>query len=40
MEFVPGQEILDTIANMGKYDESDARFIYKQILEAIAYMHE
>lgn len=40
MEFVEGHEILDTIASMGRYDETDAQFIYRQILEGISYMHE
>lgn len=40
MEFVEGHEILDTVASMGCYDEADAQFIYRQILEGIAYMHQ
>lgn len=40
MQYVEGKEIMDMIAEMGKYDERDARHIYKQILEALQYMHE
>jgi serine/threonine protein kinase len=40
MQFIEGKEILDTIASMGKYDEVDAQYIYKQILKGLSYMHE
>lgn len=39
MQYIEGSEILDEIAQMGKYDEKDAQKIYKQLLEGIAYLH-
>ena len=40
MQFVDGAEILDKIAEMGKYCEADAQYIFKQVLEGLAYLHD
>ena len=40
MALVQGCEILEQIANMGKYCEEDAQGIFKQILEGLAYLHK
>lgn len=41
LQFIDGMEVLDSIAQQqeGKYTEDEARKIFKQILEAIQYMH-
>lgn len=40
MEFINGQEILDEIAESGGYTEQAAQGYYRQILEAISYLHQ
>lgn len=40
MDFIDGQEILDQIAELGAYGEKEAQFIFIQIMEGIAYLHE
>ena len=40
MEYVDGIEVFEKIANQaGSYSEDDARAFFKQLLEAIGYMH-
>jgi serine/threonine protein kinase len=39
MQYVEGKEIMDMLAEMGRYDERDARHICKQMLEGLEYMH-
>lgn len=39
MEYAPNGELFDMISNTGKYSEPTARFFFKQLLNAIAYMH-
>jgi serine/threonine protein kinase len=39
MEYIEGSEILDEIAELGAYSEEDAKRLYKQILEGLAYLH-
>lgn len=40
MEYVSGGELYDTISKWDYYDEHKAGYILKQILSAVAYMHE
>jgi serine/threonine protein kinase len=40
MELVKGKEMFERILEIEKYDENVARKIFKQILEAIKYLHE
>lgn len=41
MDLVDGKEVLDTIAEQpeGHYTEDDAKFLFRQIIEGIAYLH-
>ena len=41
MTFVDGKEVLDLIAEQpqGCYTEDDAKFLFRQIIEGIAYLH-
>ena len=40
MELIDGVEVLDEIAKFGEYCEEDAKNLFRQILEGIAYLHE
>ena len=40
MELVTGGELFDRIVQKGSYSEKDASDLIRQILEAVAYMHE
>lgn len=40
MEYVDGGELFDRIVNLGYYGEDDAREIAKNILSAVAYLHQ
>lgn len=40
MEFIQGREIFEVINDLGSYTEGKAKLIFKQILEAIFYMHK
>ena len=40
MEFIEGNEILDQITEIGAYTERDAQYIFRQVIEAIKYLHE
>ncbi|XP_059609788.1 calcium/calmodulin-dependent protein kinase type 1-like isoform X2 [Phlebotomus argentipes] len=40
MELVTGGELFDRIVEKGSYTEKDASGLIKQVLEAVAYMHE
>lgn len=39
LELVTGGELFDQIVNRGSYSEADAAAIVRQILDAVAYMH-
>ena len=39
MEYVDGVEVFEKIATCGSYSEDDAKAFFKQLLEAIHYMH-
>lgn len=39
MELVEGPELFDAIAKKEKYSERDAQLIFKQLLEALQYLH-
>ena len=40
MELVEGKELFDAIAQKNKYDEGDAQDLFKQIMEALKYLHK
>lgn len=40
MELVEGMELFDKICEIEKYDENVAKKLFKQILEAIKYLHQ
>ncbi|XP_029989510.1 calcium/calmodulin-dependent protein kinase type 1D-like [Sphaeramia orbicularis] len=40
MQLVSGGELFDRILSKGVYTEKDARTVIKQVLEAVAYLHE
>lgn len=42
MDLVDGKEVLDTIAEQpsGCYTEDDAKNLFRQIIEGIAYLHQ
>lgn len=39
MEYLRGGELLDAVIQKGSYNESDARTIFKQLIDAVNYMH-
>lgn len=41
MEYIEGEEVLDNIAQQpeGKYTEDVAKEMFRQVLEAIRYLH-
>lgn len=39
MEFLQGGELLEYVLEKGRLDESEARHFFKQIVDAIAYIH-
>ena len=41
MNFIDGKEVLDLIAEQpsGCYTEDDAKYLFRQIIEGIAYLH-
>lgn len=40
MEFLEGGELLDYVLEKGRLDEAEARHFFKQILDAITYIHQ
>ena len=38
-EFISGGELFDSITNIGYFDESQACYVFKQILKAVNYLH-
>ena len=39
MEVLRGGELLDAVLKKGAYSEADARTIFKQVVEAVQYLH-
>lgn len=39
MELIDGQELMDRISDIEKYDENIAKKLFRQCLEAIQYLH-
>ena len=40
MEFLEGGELLDYVLDKGRLDESEARFFFKQVVDALFYIHQ
>ncbi len=40
MEFISGEEMMDHITEIEKYDENSAKQLFKQILDAVKYLHD
>lgn len=40
MEFLEGGELLDYVLEKGKLDEAEARLFFRQIVDAITYIHQ
>lgn len=40
MEFLEGGELLEYVLEKGRLDESEARVFFKQIIDAISYIHQ
>ena len=40
MEFIKGEEMMDRITEIDKYDENIAKRLFRQILDAIKYLHD
>lgn len=40
MEMIEGQEMFEVIKQLGSYNESTAKGLFKQILESIDFMHK
>ena len=39
LEYVDGKEMQEHVAEKGPFSEEEARHIFKQVMEAIAYLH-
>lgn len=40
MEFLEGGELLEYVLDKGRLDEAEARIFFKQIIDAISYIHQ
>ena len=40
MEFLEGGELLDYVLEKGRLDESESRFFFKQVVDAVFYIHQ
>jgi serine/threonine protein kinase len=39
LELITGGELFDKIVNKGRFDEAEARFYFKQLIEAVEFCH-
>lgn len=39
LEYAPNGEIFDYVAETGEFSETDARFFFKQLIDALEYIH-